>query len=441
MDTGESRTPCPKDVKKQFFLKYPDMSKCYLNCINASFDVSRTVRISNIGGWEFNLKYDSNDVFDNIYTTTHLFIPKGGPMIKEYPVFKAAAIQAAPVYKDKPVYFDSGATLSKAVDLITEAARNGARLIVFPETFLPGFPYWSLNMMNSIEWSGIWTEYLRHSIEVPGEETDALCQAAKNAHACVVMGINERDRKYEGRMYNSILFISHLGEVMGVHRKVNPTIQELLYHTRGDGGTNLQAFDTPLGKISGLICGEHYQPLLKQNLIIQGAQVNCSLWPGFKGGAEELMTIIPVMTQSLCVSGGLWAVLACTYIPEDQVPKDFYENNAFDLLFGGSCIINPFGEIVAGPETYKETIVYGDIDLKVNVMAKSIINLTGSYSRWDILSLGIREKQYEPVFPLEAPEVVKPSMLTAEVAELTAKIKSLEAKLRAIEKTTSDEQS
>ena len=362
-------------------------------------------------------------------------------MVKEYPVFKAAAVQAAPVFKDKPVYFDSGATLTKAVDLITKAARNGAQLIVFPETFLPGFPYWSLNMTKGPEWSGIWAEYLRHSIEVPGEETDVLCQAAKSAKACVVMGINERDKKYEGRMYNSILFISHRGEIMGVHRKINPTIQELLYHTRGDGGTNLQVYDTALGKISGLVCGEHYQPLLKQNLIIQGAQVNCSLWPGFKGGAGELMAIIPVMTQALCVSGGLWAVLACTYIPEGQVPKDFYDNNAFDQTFGGSCIINPFGQIVAGPETYKETIVYSDIDLKMNAMAKSIINLTGSYSRWDILSLGVREKQYEPTFPLGALEATAPAMIDAEVAELTAKIKSLEAKLRAIEKTRNEEQS
>ncbi|MFH1647874.1 MAG: carbon-nitrogen hydrolase family protein [Chloroflexota bacterium] len=360
-------------------------------------------------------------------------------MLKEYAVFKAAAVQAAPVFKDRPVYFDSRATLAKAVDLIAEAARNGAKLIVFPETFLPGFPYWSLNMTKGPEWSGIWAEYLRHSVEVPGEETDILCRAARSAGACVAMGINERDRKYEGRMYNSILFISHQGEVMGVHRKINPTIQELLYHTRGDGGANLKVFDTPLGKISGLVCGEHYQPLLKQNLILQGAQVNCSLWPGFKGGAGELMTIIPVMTQALCVSGALWAVLACSYIPESQVPRDFYGDDAFDQTFGGSCIINPFGEIVAGPEINQETIVYGDIDLKVNVMAKSIINLTGSYSRWDILGLGIREKQYEPVFPLEIAEEAGPASPDIAAGELAAKVRLLEERLRVIEQANAGE--
>lgn len=353
-------------------------------------------------------------------------------MIKEYPVFKAAAVQAAPVFKDKPIYFDSKATLEKAIDLITEAAQNGASLIVFPETFLPGYPYWSLDMAKGPEWAGTWMEYLRHSIEVPSEETDLLCKAAKSADAYVVMGINERDKKYEGRMYNSILFISRRGEIMGVHRKINITVQELFYHTRGDGGKNLQVFSTDLGNISGLVCGEHYQPLLKQNLIIQEAQVNCSLWPGYKGGAEELITIIPVMTQALCVSGGLWAILACVYIPEDMVPKDFYDNSAFDQTFGGSCIIDPFGQIVAGPETYKETVIYHEIDLKMNSIAKSIINLTGIYSRWDILSLSVREKQYEPVTPLEKLEVEAPAMATNQVAELTSKIKLLEDRLRDI---------
>ncbi|MFC1909867.1 carbon-nitrogen hydrolase family protein [Chloroflexota bacterium] len=360
-------------------------------------------------------------------------------MLKQFPVFKAAAVQAAPVYKNKPEYFDSRATLSKAVQLIAEASQNGASLIVFPETFLPGFPYWSLNMNKGIEWSGIWAEYLRHSIEVPGEETEILCQAARGAKAYIAIGINERDGKYEGRMYNSILYISQTGEVMGVHRKITPTVQEMLYHTRGDGGDNLKAYDTSLGRISGLVCGEHYHPLLKQNIILQGAQVNCSIWPGFKGGAGELMTIIPVMTQALCVSGALWSVLACTYIPESQVPKDFYADNAFGQTFGGSCIINPFGEIVAGPEINKETIVYGNIDLKMNVMAKSIINLTGSYSRWDIMTLGMRQKQYEPVFPLDTLEKTDLNEPDKEIASLETRIKILEEKLNAVQQLKKQE--
>lgn len=353
-------------------------------------------------------------------------------MLKEYQVFKAAAVQAGSVYKDKPHFFDSQATLEKALRLIGEAAGNGARLVVFPETWLPGFPYWSLNMAKGPEWAGIWAEYLRHSIEVPSDEVDALCDAAKGGKICIAMGINERDRKYEGRMYNSILFIDSKGEVMGVHRKICITINEQLYHTRGDGGENLRVYETDIGKISGLVCGEHYQPLLKHHLIMQGAQVNCSLWPGFKGGAGELMTLVPVMTQAACASGGFWAVLASAYIHPDQVPSDFYDNHVFDQTFGGSCIINPFGEIIAGPVVDMEAIVYGEIDLKLNAMAKSIINLKGSYSRWDIMSLNVQEAPYEPINYIGSSRYKQDEKGSAEMRKLKAKVKELERNLQAI---------
>ncbi len=359
-------------------------------------------------------------------------------MVKEYPVFKAAAVQAGPVYKNKPVYFDSDATLAKAVELIAEAGGNGAKLIVFPETFLPGYTYWSRDMKKGGEFAVIWREYLRHAIEVPSKETDALCQAAKEADAYVAMGMCERDRQYEGRMYNSTLFISRSGEIMGTHRKPNPTSQELFFHTRGDGGDNLQVYETDLGKVSGLICGEHYQPTLVQNLIIQGAQVNCSLWPGHRGTATPLLEIALIMTQSVCISGGLWAVLAAAYIPQDQVPTDFYGNSAFDNTAGGSCIINPYGEIVAGPAYDEEAIVYHEINLGLNPIAKSTINLTGIYSRWDILSLGVRQKQYQPYFPIE--DIETASAAGDEIAELRAKIKALEDKLRLIEGETAEKE-
>jgi hypothetical protein len=226
---------------------------------------------------------------------------------------------------------------------------------------------------------------------------------------------------------------------MGVHRKLNPTSHELFFHTRGDGGDNLRVFETDVGKIGGLICGEHYQPTLNQNLIIQGAQVNCSLWPGHKGTAAPLLAIALVMTQALCISGALWAVLASAYIPQSQVPKDFYDNNGFDVTAGGSCIINPFGEIVAGPAYDEETIVYHEIDLGINPLAQSIINLTGIYSRWDVLSLGVRQKQYQPSFRLEDVEAVASATVTDELAELRAKIESLEGKLRSIEQAKAEE--
>ena len=157
-------------------------------------------------------------------------------MLKEYPKFTAAAVQAAPEYRDKPVYFDSAATLDNAISQIKEAAANGATLIVFPELHIPGYCHFAIDLTKGPEYTGIWAEYLRHGIEVPSEETDLLCRAARQANANVVIGINERDKKYGGRQYNSLALHQQPGEILGVHRKINITVQELMIHTRGDGG-------------------------------------------------------------------------------------------------------------------------------------------------------------------------------------------------------------
>jgi hypothetical protein len=214
----------------------------------------------------------------------------------------------------------------------------------------------------------------------------------------------------------------------------------------GDGGDNLRVFETDVGKIGGLICGEHYQPTLKQNLIIQGAQVNCSLWPGYLGGAEELPWVTPAMTTAVASTGACWCILAAEYIPPEKRPKDFYPNTSFYQSFGGSAIISPFGEIVSGPVRDQEGIVYADIDLKVNEMARAIINITGLYSRWDILSLLVRENEYEPIVPMESLEAAALAQATdlgatrrvaeagsAEIKELREKIAELERRLRDVE--------
>ena len=365
-------------------------------------------------------------------------------MLKEYPKFTAAAVQVAPEYRDKPVYFDSVATLNNALRRIEEAASNGATLIVFPELHIPGYCHFAIDLTKGPEYTGIWAEYLRHGIEVPSEETDLLCKAARQANANVVIGINERDKRYGGRQYNSILYISNRGEILGVHRKINITVQELMIHTRGDGGQNLRVHEMDFGAVSGLICGEHDQPLLKQYYILQGTKVNCSLWPGYLGGAEELPWVTPAMTTAMAVSGACWCVLAANYIPPEKRPKDFYPNTDFYQSFGGSAIINPFGEVAAGPVRDQETIVYADIDLKLNEMARGIINITGLYSRWDILSLLVRENEYEPTVAmgsLEAPARAEAAEKgaasraaeagTAEIADLRARIEELERQLEA----------
>ena len=176
-------------------------------------------------------------------------------MVRDYPKYKVAAVQAGPVYLDRPDYFDVNATLAKACTAIEEAGKNGARLVVFPETFLPGYPHFSMGlqtMAEAGEFFHLWKQYLLNSPVVPGPETEKIGAAAKKAGCYVVIGINERDPEYDGRMYNSILFMGPHGEVMGTHRKLNITINELFFHTRGDVTRvkpcdNIRVYDEPLG--------------------------------------------------------------------------------------------------------------------------------------------------------------------------------------------------
>ncbi|MBI2934045.1 MAG: carbon-nitrogen hydrolase family protein, partial [Chloroflexi bacterium] len=339
-----------------------------------------------------------------------------------WPKFTAAAVQAGPVLKDAPQFFDARATLDKAVSLIEEAGRNGTRLIVFPECWMPSFPYWCLDYRDRGRFVDIWAKFLRCSVEVPGPETEALCAAAKRANAYVVMGINERDARYPARMYNSMVYLSPQGTVMGTHRKICNTVQERLFHTPGDGGDNLYTvFKTGIGALGGSMCGEHSQLLLVYHWIMQGVQVHCSLWPGRRG----LEAITDVRTRATSMTAGAYCVLAATYMSEKDQPKDFYPNSLFstpDGFKGGSGIVSPSGEYVAGPVFDREAIVYGEIDLANTDRSRASAALTGIYSRWDLLSLNVQQAIYTPSVPVTIPlwpkgDLCQPLPLSQKVAD------------------------
>jgi len=349
-----------------------------------------------------------------------------------FPQFKAAAVQASPIIRDAPQWFDLESTLDKATSLIAEASRKGARLIVFPECWLPCYTYWSLDLTDRAGFDEIWANFLWSSVEVPSRETEVLGKAAKKANAYVVIGINERDKVFPGRMYNSILYLSPRGEVIGVHRKICITVQERFFHTPGDGGDNLKAvFKTEIGNIGGSICGEHVQLPLLYNWIMQGLQIHCSLWPG-KVGLENYTDLV---TRALCRIGHVFGVLSATYIPEKDKPKNFYKNSFFNIpgsLRGGSGVVNPAGEYIAGPVYDEETIVYGDIDLSDIDKTRFANNLTGYYSRWDLFSLNVRQETYEPLVPMEAPEKALPTSESNRIEDLEARVKQLEQEIAAL---------
>lgn len=358
----------------------------------------------------------------------------------EYTKFKVAAVQAGSVFRDAPQWLDLEATLHKAIGLIEEAGRMGARLIVFPECYLPGFPHWSLDLTDRPTFNDMWAKYLWNSVEVPSPETEALCAAAKRANAHVAIGINERDKRFEGRMYNSILYLSPRGEITGTHRKICNTVQERLFHTPGGGGDNLRTvFKTEIGKIGGSICGEHCQLLLTQNWIMQGIQIHCSLWPG----QTRLVTHTDINTRALCYTSHCFGVLATSYMPEKDWPKNFYRNSQFNVpggFRGGSGVVDPWGDYIAGPVYDQETIVYGDIDLSEVDRSRSSVNLTGIYSRWDLMNMNVRDEPYEPIVSMES--MGTPASESKQINNLQAQVRQLEklvAKLSSdIEKAIAD---
>jgi nitrilase len=345
-------------------------------------------------------------------------------------VFKVAAIQAGPVLGNAPDWFDVPATLQKAVSLIDEASRNGARLVVFPETWLPCYPYWGYDYS-----AGPLYRDLRNSIVVPSRETEALCEAARRTNTYVVMGMSERDARYHGRMYNSILYIGPDGSVLGVHRKICNTHMERLFHTMGDGGDNLKTvFETELGYLGGSICGEHSQLALMYNWIMLGVQVHCSLWPGLISTRNES----DICTRSFCWAAHSFGVMSATYFPEESLPRDFYKNSHFNVpgaFCGGSGIVGPLGTYIAEPIYDQEAIIYGDIDLLEADKARFAVNLTGAYSRWDIIGLRTRDGEYEPIAEMRAgcgPECV-PRPGPTETAEAD-RIRQLEARVQHLER-------
>ncbi|RMH98501.1 MAG: carbon-nitrogen hydrolase family protein, partial [Calditrichaeota bacterium] len=183
---------------------------------------------------------------------------------------QVAAVQAAPVFLDKH------RTLEKACDLIAEAGSAGARLVVFPEVFISGYPdwVWSVPNNNRAILDEMYGLLIENAVTIPDASTQKLCRAAKAAKVEVVMGVNERNAQASNAsLYNTLLYISSEGQILGQHRKLIPTGGERLIWAGGDGST-MNAFDTPVGKIGGLICWENYMPLARQAMYQQGVQIH-----------------------------------------------------------------------------------------------------------------------------------------------------------------------
>src|SRR5699024_2908253 len=301
-----------------------------------------------------------------------------------------------------PVWFDLEGAIDKAVKLIEEAASEGARLIAFPETWIPGYPTY---MYGSADWDDheakiAHRQLMENSITIPGPEVDRLCAAAKANNAMVVMGANERDSEFSrGTLYNSMIYISDQGELLGVHRKLVPTHAERIIWGQGDG-SGLHVFDTSLGKVGGLVCWEHWMPLTRYAMHAKGEQVHIATWP-------EVPDIHHLASRHYAFEGRCFVICVGSFQTMDDVPENFIRRDAMVaggdfgggdnvLLPGGSGIIGPDGQWVSGPVAGKESIVYGEIDLNRVAEEQLAFDPTGHYNRPDIFQLTVDTQKKAP---------------------------------------------
>jgi nitrilase len=293
-----------------------------------------------------------------------------------------ASVQAAPVFMDRK------ATVDKACGLIEEAARGGAKVIVFPEAFVPGYPDWIWVLPGaSSQHAALYAELLDQSVTIPGPETDNLCRAAKAAGAFVVIGVDERNAEASGgSIYNTLVYIDDQGRIMGRHRKLVPTVAERLVWAAGDGST-LEAFDSPYGKLGGLICWENYMPLARYAMYAWGTQIYvAATWDSSE---TWVATLQHIAKEGRCVVIG-----CCIAMTRDQVPdryefKSLYPADGDGWINSGrSAIVIP-DRILAGPAVNKETILYAEIDPARMRGAHFSLDAAGHYARPDVFKLTV----------------------------------------------------
>lgn len=313
-------------------------------------------------------------------------------MIEEFPLIKSAVVQAA------PVLFDREACLEKAGRLIAEAAQNGAQLVLFPEAFIPAYPRGLTfgTVVGDRKPSGrlTWQRYWANAIEVPGPATEALSAAANRAGAYVAIGVIERDSQFSGgTLYCSLLYFGPDGSLLGKHRKLKPTAAERLIWGEGDGST-LTVLDSPFGRIGGLICWENYMPLARMAMYTKG--VDIYLAPTADARDTWQATLVHIACEGRCF------VLGCNqFVTKDMYPPDLEGIEELDeqpqvLCRGGSAIISPLGEVIAGPLYGEEGILYADLDLGEVARGKFDFDVTGHYARPDVLQLIVDENPKPP---------------------------------------------
>lgn len=299
---------------------------------------------------------------------------------------KVAAAQVAPVFLNRQQ------TVDKACDVIAEAGKQNAKFVVFPEAFIPGYPDWVWVVPNSKAplLNTLYTELLENAVTIPDETTQQLGEAAKKAGIYVAIGMHEKNAEASNAsLYNTLLFLDDKGNILGKRRKLMPTGGERLVWAQGDGST-LQVFETAIGRVAGLICWENYMPLARQTIYAAGAQILAS--PTWDKSDGWLLSM-----RHIAREGGLFVISCCMALKTKDIPdryefKKLYPEGRDWVNTGQSCIIDPRGEIIAGPVASKEEILYAKLDMSLIASAKRMFDAAGHYARPDVFKLTVNRE-------------------------------------------------
>jgi len=304
------------------------------------------------------------------------------------PVVRAAVVQAS------PILFDREATVEKALRLLSEAAENGSRLVLFPEAFIPAYPrgmsFGTVVGDRKPEGRLAWERYWANSVDVPGPTTERLGDAAREADVYLAIGVIERDSEYSrGTLYCTLLYFGPDGRLLGKHRKIMPTGAERLIWGAGDGST-LAAYKTEIGTLGGLICWENYMPLARTYMYGKGVEIY--LAPTADHRDRWQSTLQHIALEGRCFVLGCNQYVTKSMYPPDLAGIEDLEEMGEEVCRGGSVIISPLGEVMEGPLYGEEGILYAELDLARVVQSRFDFDAVGHYSRPDIFQLHVDER-------------------------------------------------
>jgi len=298
------------------------------------------------------------------------------------------------VVQDAPVAFDIERTLIRVRERTAEAAADGAQLVLFPEAFVSAYPkgitFGAHVGSRTPEGREAFRRYYESAIDVPGPHTDVLGAIARDHAVHLVIGVIERAG---GTLYCTVLFFSPEGTLLGTHRKLMPTAMERLLWGFGDGST-MPVLDTPVGKVGAVICWENYMPLFRTAMYAKGVQLYCA-------PTVDDRDVWYATMRHIAVEGRCFVLCACQYAVRGDYPPDHVpvQGEAPDsvVIRGGSCIVSPFGEVLAGPLYGASGILTATVDLGEIARGTYDLDVVGHYARPDIFQLTVNERPMTPV--------------------------------------------